>query len=465
MKIVMGVSHYPPTYAAGAELCTERAARWLVDRGHSVEIVCVERIDADQHLSVQRDVQDGVLVHRLGLKLVGMGEHLGLRYRDDALGDWFADYLTRAQPDLFHSQSCYLLTASTIDAARRVGVPTVATLHDYWFLCPRITLLRSNGERCLDPATVADCTWCLMAERRRYRLLGTAAATLGRPRRQGESRRGPFGWPLDDRLLGRLDDRRTYLRRMLQSVDQVIAVAPLIRDLLVADGLSPARVRLIPTGLDVNGWRGVPHTSSHGVLRIGYLGQIAPHKGIHVLVKAFRRLVPGRTVPELHIYGDRTRFPQYGARLEQLAAGHSRIRFHGGYDNRRVEAMLSQLDVIVVPSVWFETGPVVVMEAFAAGVPVVVSRLPNQQYRVRDEVDGLLFSPGDVDDLARQLQRLIDEPALLRRLAEGVAPVHTLEDEMVEIEALYRGVLARTRSAAANCESSAVVGPETGGYS
>src|SRR5690242_1703419 len=167
--------HYPPDNTAGVELIVERAARWLAARGHLVEVVCVGRIDDATHLTVRTAEHDGVVVHCLGLKLWGQNVHLGLRHRDESVGEWFSNYFVRLRPDVFHSQSSYLLTASAIEAAKCRGVPVVVSLNDYWFFCPRITFLRSDGNVCLDSVSPATCTWCLMAERRRYQLIDTVA--------------------------------------------------------------------------------------------------------------------------------------------------------------------------------------------------------------------------------------------------------------------------------------------------
>jgi glycosyltransferase involved in cell wall biosynthesis len=171
-----------------------------------------------------------------------------------------------------------------------------------------------------------------------------------------------------------------------------------------------------------------------------------PHKGVDLLIDAFRRLSTTARPVDLHIHGDETRSVQYAEKLRQLAAGHPRIRFAGRYDNHEVEGILSRIDVVVVPSIWFEVRPLVIMEAFAARVPVVAARLPNMEYQVRDGVDGLLFAPGDPNDLARQLQRLVDEPDLVRRLGKNVEPVRTVDQEMAETESIYRSVMTKPRA-------------------
>jgi glycosyltransferase involved in cell wall biosynthesis len=435
----MGTHHYPPAYVAGVELITERLARWLMSHGHTVEVVCIEKIDSDVHGAVRTETQDGITVHRIGIRLAGLGEHLGLRFRDAVLDRWFTDYVAAWQPDLFHSQSSYLLSASLIEAAKRSGIPVVATLHDYWFLCPRITLLRSDGSLCTQRATAEDCTRCIMGERRRYRMLNDVGSRLAKH----------LGWkremraPVARRLLARIQERQAYLDSTLRSVDQIVTPAPLARTLLLERGFDPAQIRLIRYGLESSRWRGLAHTQPGSGLRIGYLGQLAPHKGVHRLIEAFQGLAAaGRGRPELKIYGNLASFPGYSARLRALAKGNPQIHFSGAYHNEQAGAILSDIDVLVVPSVWFEISPLVVMEAFSARVPVVASHLPNLEYQVRHGIDGLLFAPDDAADLRRQLQHLVDDSALLERLAGGIERVRSVDDEMVELQDVYRRVVA-----------------------
>jgi glycosyltransferase involved in cell wall biosynthesis len=195
---------------------------------------------------------------------------------------------------------------------------------------------------------------------------------------------------------------------------------------------------IVPPGLDMESAGEVGSTRS-SCLRVGYLGQLAPHKGVDLLVEAFQRLETS-TGPELHIHGDQTAFPEYVEKLRTIVGNDPRISFHGPYLNNNAADLLSDLDVLVVPSRCYEIGPLVILEAFAARVPVVASRLPNMEHRVRDEVDGLLFRPDDIGDLSRQLQRLLDDPTLLEKLSDGIAPVRRFEDEMSELESIYESV-------------------------
>jgi glycosyltransferase involved in cell wall biosynthesis len=180
-------------------------------------------------------------------------------------------------------------------------------------------------------------------------------------------------------------------------------------------------------------------------LRLGYTGQLAAHKGVNLLVEAFTGLRTTRPV-ELHIHGFGT--PEAEATVRRLAGDHPQIHFHGRYANADRWQILAGLDVCVVPSIWYENAGTVALEALAAGVPVVVARTGGVYETVTDGVHGLHVEPGNVEALRAQLQRLVDDPALVVRLQQGVRenPVRSSEEEMDEVAQLYSRVLSRQQA-------------------
>jgi len=100
-------------------------------------------------------------------------------------------------------------------------------------------------------------------------------------------------------------------------------------------------------------------------------------------------------------------------------------------------------DLVAVPSLWLETGPLVVLEAFAAGIPVLGSRLGGIAELVRHGVDGWLAEAGDVRAWQRALRHLVNDPSLLTTLRQGIQPVRTTRDVASETLNLYERVLAQ----------------------
>jgi len=115
----------------------------------------------------------------------------------------------------------------------------------------------------------------------------------------------------------------------------------------------------------------------------------------------------------------------------------------GRYDNREVGRILSEVDVVVAPSIWYENAPLVIREAFLARKPVITAAFGGMQEWVQDEVNGLLFRPRDVEDLRSKLARFIADPDLVRRLSRSFPPVKSIAEDAQEMEARYRALLGK----------------------
>ncbi len=176
-----------------------------------------------------------------------------------------------------------------------------------------------------------------------------------------------------------------------------------------------------------------PHPSH---ARFAYFGGLAWQKGVHVLIEAFNRLPDGS---ELWIAGDESADPAYTNSL-RASAGPG-VRFLGALSMAQVWDTLGQVDVVVIPSLWYETFSLIAHEAFAAGRPVAASRLGALAEVVHDGVDGLMVTPGDVAAWHRALQRLSEAPELRAKLCAGIRPPLTLQEHTTRLEAIYTEIL------------------------
>jgi glycosyltransferase involved in cell wall biosynthesis len=433
MNIILPIHHFPPQYSAGAELYTLRLARWLQAHGHTVEVICIAAIDAGsaQVAQATHDEYQGVSVWRLSFDLMRAPERRRWDYDNDLLGAWFRDYLQTHRPDLAHFQAGYLMGVAPLNATLDAGVPTVLTLHDYWYLCPRHTLLRGDGSLCdLIPADPAGCAWCMKLVSRRYRYADQFTRGLA-----GQIARR---WLLaDERTI--VANRRERLFSALAKTNAVIAQSNFIAQRFTPY-IKPERLYRSRHGLDLSLFDQRPHAAKHHSFRVGFIGQIVPHKGVHILIEAFRQLHSPTRPLELHVYGGLTTNPAYVKQLRQQAADDPRIHFHGRFENGLVAEILSNFSVTVVPSIWYEVGPLTIMESQAAGTPVIAVGLGNMPELVRDGIDGLLCKP-DATDLARQLQRLLNEPELLSSLRANLKPPRSAEDEFQQVMQIYQSVL------------------------
>ncbi|HVN55450.1 MAG TPA: glycosyltransferase family 4 protein [Anaerolineaceae bacterium] len=447
MKIAVITHHFPPNYNAGGEQYAYRLCKYLISHGHNVEVVTVE---SNKEGTLQPESKfekyEEIPVNRLFFNLQDPTNQFELTYRNPYIGKWVKDFLQRTQPDLVHFNSGYLFGGVAIEEAKGLKIPTVLTLHEYWFLCPTGTLYRTNGQVCEEMCPSARCAWVQLQEKRRYRIPNE----LSRHRLE-KTIVSLSKWTNFQKMIGinsmivSIEDRRDYLKRILQDIDVVLSPSRFLIQKFQDFGFNTSNIRYQPFGLDLK----LPEpdhsqvSSSKRVLRIGYLGQFASHKGIHVLIKAFQNLRYPDGMCKLFLFGKYSPDSPYGKQLSDLIKKPDDIIFRGSYDNTKVGQILSQLDVIVVPSIWYENRPTVIVEALSADRPVIASKIGGIVELVNDEINGLLFEPGSDNELTEKLQRLLDEPNLLLRLKAGIDPVYTIEEEMSAIISVYQSLIGQ----------------------
>ncbi len=444
MRILFVSNFFPPTHMAGTETYTYGLAQEFHARDHIVRVVCAGTFDAGkshQPRATTDDV-DGISVTRLHFNWQ-RGRDIFMDLADNRdVGEWFAGYVRAYRPDVVHVTSCDTLSPRVITVAKELGIPVVVTLTDFWFLCMRRTLLKGDGSLCGGPESPQACLRCNAHGAKIYTVpqavLPESVVCAG------------LQWistkPLLTRqhglrgVLGDVARRQETVHTALLRADAILAPTAFLREMFVRNGFPPDRIAVSPYGLDY-GWVPTERAKSPVAgLRIGYLGQIEPIKGVDLLVRAFRQAAPPDAILTLH--GDDARNPAYTAELRALSGGDPRIRFAGAFAREERAAVLRDLDVVVTPSRWYENAPFVIAEAHAMGTPVIAANLGGMAEVVRDEVDGLLFAPDDSDDLARCLRRVVDDPALLDRLRIGIRPPRTVADDADELTARYERCIA-----------------------
>jgi glycosyltransferase involved in cell wall biosynthesis len=228
--------------------------------------------------------------------------------------------------------------------------------------------------------------------------------------------------------------RNRQVIRALSGAKHVIAPTSFVRDTYGSLGVNTERITVVPHGIDTPSESYSRREPVENEISVAYIGGLSWQKGVHVLIEAFNDLPKEGSF--LAIWGDQEAFPGYVKELLELAK-HQGIEFKGQLSRKWLWSVLSGYDVVVVPSLWYETASLIIQEAFAVGVPVIASSIGALKSRVIDGVDGLLVPPNDPTALAATLTELRNNPALLRRLQSGIQPVFTIPEHAREIEDLY----------------------------
>lgn len=407
MRILYLVHQYIPEYVGGTELYTHWVAYALNQRGHQVTVFYRRSAEG---VGQRHHVEEGVHVWAAWAGSPSPTRRFLATFGNLSLVHVFERVLEEAHPDLIHVQHLMGLPVALVHSIQRRGLPFVVTLHDYWWACANANLLTNYSQQiCNGPRAYLNCARCALA-------------------RAGYSRL----WPVLLPVAGLLAWRNHLLAQALEAASGLVAPTEFVHRWYTAHGAPAERLQVISPGLERVTATPRRTQRSGGPVRFAYIGGLSWQKGVHVLVEAFNGM---RGMGELWIAGDESCAPAYVARLRAQATPS--IRFLGRLTREEVWETLAQVDVVAVPSLCYESFSFVVSEAFAAGVPVVASRLGPLADRVRDGVDGLLVPPGDVAAWRAALQRLVDEPDLLAHLRVNVRPPMALDEHVDRIEALY----------------------------
>lgn len=453
MRITYITHFYPPDPCGGAGHYTAALAEGFASRGEHTSVLCAG--DWEKGSSHVNDIVDcahrGVRIRRINLNWRAAAKPFDYLYDNPAIEEHFVRYLKEQQPEIVHVTSCYALSARPILIARSMGLPVVVHLVDYWFICPRHTLLRKNGTICNGRVSVDECQRCLLAQTKFervtrllpgsgkddfFRRIGRVPAVTRAP--------GVIG------QLGDLSRRRAYALRALLAADIIIAPSETLRRLYVDNGVPAERITLVRYGHEL-GWANRVRRQPSAKLRLGFMGNVIREKGVHVLVEATRQLQRHPDL-EVHIFGNDEVDPTYTRDLrKQLPPG---VVWHGKYERQSLAEVLSIIDVLVAPSVWHENSPLVIQEAFAAGCPAIVSDVGGMAEVVRDGVDGMHFRTGDAGDLAARIEFLLADRERVIELQRQVPDVKTIACELEEIGRLYQSLLNRKETAPSILRSS-----------
>lgn len=428
MQLLYVIHQYFPECHSGTEQYCLAISREARRRGDTVAVLSLEPIydRRDEPVLLFEKPYDGFRVLRLRLwsELLPNGE---LRDYDNPLAAvYFRKVLDDVQPDALHFFHLRNLGSNLLEVAHERGIRSLVHLMDFWYLCPRFTLQKSDGSLCEGPPDEGrGCIPCASPD---------LAAEPGTPPLPV-----PAGFPPPDASApsraAALVARKDILLRRLALADVALAPSRFLAGMFTANGLEHRHLEVMPYGLEPDRVQRIDVQRPRQPLRVGFAGVFSPWKGAHVLVDAVRG---SRAAMRLTLHGrtEEGMFQGYIDDLMQRAAGDPRIAFPGPYGHGELSQVLADLDLLVVPSLWYENTPFVVLEAFAAGLPVLVSDLGGMVELVQEGVNGWSFPAGDSAALRGILESIVADPDHLASLRPSRGA--SIADNYDRLRDLYR---------------------------
>jgi len=449
LKILLTTHQFLPDFAAGTEILTLETAKELRRLGH--EVVVFTGFPGDKELSDAERFDSysyyDIPVERFHHAYVPMGGHSNVieaEYNNLFFAAHFRKFLQNWKPDLVHFFHLQRLSASAIDVCCELGIPMVLTPTDFWLVCFTNQLRMPDNLLCGGPACRGiNCLRHVVAISQPL-AVRTLVAKLPDWLVRAAVR------VCSVRLLANitaasqvraLADRPEFMKQRMNMLSRVMVPTLLMGEILKENGLRSEKIIFSPFGINLKPFQRHARKEAKEPLRVGYIGTLSEHKGVHLLVKALRSL-PDHEPIEVKIYGKTVDYPEYAEELRRIAGDDPRITFCGTFPNDRIGDIFAGLDVLVVPSIWYENTPLVIYSAHAAGCPVIAANLGGMAEVVRHGENGLLFEPGEVAGLAEALECLCRDRGVLRRLTRNVRPPRSIENYVEELLHVYEDVIA-----------------------
>lgn len=440
MFILQVVHRFLPDYIGGIEVYTLNLCKELI-RHHRICIFCGEPSSKDKTLYEQDMEYEGLRIRKVAIDHDVNTHTLVRPFMGRLIVERFEKCLDEMRPDIVHIQHCDTLPIGLISSAKCRGIPTVITMHDYSALCPTEYLLKPNLEIC-EQISGTQCIFCIVPHP--FSKLSPIVPQCMLDR---------FAILCYKLFPGNISVDGSYTIRMIRLLRYYMG--HLTKALLQADILiTPSehmRKRFIKCGFPENRTLHVAHgiksntaicTSLNKAdrMRFAFIGRVTRPKGVHVLIEAFNKLSIDNI--ELRIHGD-TSDQQYFAKLQNLIK-EKNIHFFGRFEPKQIYQLLSEIDVLIIPSICCENMPLAVLEALSSKIPVIGSNIGGIAEVIKHGENGLLFQVGDVDDLAEKM-KLILEDSFLVNLRKNIKPIKTMEENASELESIYLKLLCRER--------------------
>ena len=408
MRILYVVHQFYPESSSGTERFLLQLASSIQRSGHHADIVTYSFAERSEFgpagsLLAKQYQYKGISV--IGLRHDKVPIDINTSLEDSSVLSFAREVLGNRSPsyDLVHVVHPMRLTSFAV-LAREVGIPYVLTLTDFWMICPKVNLHTSFNTQCGGPGGGKICSqWC------------------------------------PELRLGFVRSRLKAAHEILRGAKAIVVPSRFVAA-LVREEFPELSASVIPHGLTLDEFSPNLRTHQNGAnIAFAYCGGLSAHKGVHVLIAAFRSLEAPNV--ELRIYGASGRHEQdYERMLRNLAGQDARIKFCGRYQEEKVGEVFRTIDALIIPSLCYESYSFALHEALASRLPVIASAVPCLDEKIKDSGAGLTFQAGDADDLARNLRLMVSDHRVLDKIKENIkgGMVSRLEEEAYLYERIYR---------------------------
>lgn len=393
MKILKIIHGYPPNYNAGSEVYSQSICNELVKQNEVIVFTREENLYAADH-TIKKEAKNGITFYVTNKAREKDG------YRHPDLDKKFGAILSEEKPDIAHIGHLNHLSTGLIYELKARNIPIIFTLHDFWLMCPRGQFLQIN---------FANPEFHQLCEGQENKKCAQNCYNRYFSGQENEYQNDLAYW---ENWIGA---RMKETQKIAEFVDLFIAPSHYLRNRFIHDfGIPPHKITYLDYGFPLHYLSPIqPHKKEN--FTFGYIGTHIPAKGIDLLINAFAKITQKAT---LKIWGREN--GQSTRNLKMLAQScPNKVEFLGEYVNTNLaKEVFSNVDCIVVPSIWGENSPLVIHEAQACHIPVITADFGGMSEYVKHLENGLLFSHRNAEDLAEKMLFALNNPLKMKELGE-----------------------------------------------
>lgn len=283
------------------------------------------------------------------------------------------------------------------------NIPIIMTLTDYWTVCPRVQLLKPDYSLC----------------------------------------NGPDGGKMCSEMCGysnqEMENRLRDTKSLFDLADIITVPTNLVKRIFDINGFNDEKIKVVNHGLSYEYFtsKNLKNPSDNDLVTFAFIGPILKHKGVHILIEAFRKISLSNI--RLVIYGHYFHERSYFEYIQKISDTDNRIKIFGRFNYEDLSEIYSSVDVAVFPSVWYETYCIALSEATAHKVPVIAANTIGAALEhLKDGVNGFIFEMGNDEKLADVIELIGKDPTIISRLKENVSYPPRIEEEAFQYDLIYK---------------------------
>jgi len=393
LKILKVIHGFPPDYMAGSEVYSYHLVKELIKQNIKTFVFTRVENEFDDNYKIYNEQFEGINIQRVNKP--NRDYLYEDKFHDNKIDKIFENYLLSIKPDIVHFGHLSHLSTNLLKIVKEFKIPIVYTIHDFWLYCVKGQMINQKGIICNNPS-IENCTQC-------------SSYVVNKKQ---------------------VEMSLQHMKEMIDLIDIFISPSHTLEDFFINQGIKKEKIIYLKYGFNTEKIiYNKKVFTKNSKINFGFMGRVIPSKGIKVLVDTFKKLQNER----LSIYGN------IGIQRRFLETNN--ILFKGAYDNNNINIVLNDIDVLIVPSIWYENAPLVIQEAFLAGVPVITSDIGGMSELVKDGVNGFTFQVNNSCALEEIISKISNNPLLLNGLVGCRNSVVDIKDDTKEIIKIYESLL------------------------